>query len=74
MFRRIRPTQRVPRRSWRLEPAVDRLEGRALLSTAPTTTASIMGQAGTNGYYISPVTIALTATEPNVSPTSLATM
>ncbi len=55
-------------------PAIDRLEGRALLSTAPTTTASIMGQAGANGYYVSPVTIALTATEPNVPPAALTTM
>lgn len=74
MFRRTGPAQRVLRRSRRLAPTLDRLEGRALLSTAPTTTASILGQAGTNGYYTSPVTIVLTATEPNVPPTALTTM
>ncbi|SIO35652.1 hypothetical protein SAMN05444166_4053 [Singulisphaera sp. GP187] len=74
MLQRTRAMRQVPRRSRRLAPAIDRLEGRALLSTAPTTTASIMGQAGANGYYVSPVTIDLTATEPNVTPASLTTM
>lgn len=74
MFQHTRAVRHVRRRSRRLAPVIDRLEGRALLSTAPTTTASIMGQAGANGYYVSPVTIALKATEPNVSPASLTTM
>lgn len=74
MFQRTKAMRQAPRRPRRLTPTIDPLEGRALLSTAPTTTASIMGQAGLNGYYVSPVTIAFTATEPNVSPAALTTM
>jgi hypothetical protein len=51
------------------------LEDRALLSdmTPPTTTASVMGQLGQNGYYTSPVTIDFSATDPDNPSSSLTT-
>ena len=53
-------------------------EDRALLAgpdaTAPTTTVSaIMGRPGDHGFYTSPVTIDLSATDPDDDPSSLTT-
>jgi hypothetical protein len=61
------------RRRRRLAPEVLALEGRALLSTTPTTTAAVTGPTGLNGYYTGPVTVTLTATEDNAPPSSLTT-
>jgi len=73
MFRTAMRSGRVARRSKALNLEVNRLEGRALLSTAPTTTAAVMGRAGMNGYYLGPVTVDLTASEPGVPASSLTT-
>jgi hypothetical protein len=40
---------------------------------APTTTATVSGHQGWNGYYTSPVTVNLAASETNVPPSSLTT-
>src|SRR4051794_13151794 len=63
----------VSRRRRRLAPEVFALEGRALLATAPTTTATLMGPTGLNGYYTGPVTVSLAAAEENVPSSSLTT-
>lgn len=64
----------------RLAPELACLEGRALMSTlptttstVPTTTADVMGHRGANGYYTSPVTVNLSANEANVPSSSLST-
>ncbi len=38
-----------------------------------TTTATVEGKLGLNGYYVSPVNVILTATDPNYAPTDLTT-
>jgi hypothetical protein len=72
-------TRSSVRRSCRCEVEVGPLEERALLSgpgdvTAPTTTAAVVrGTLGTNNFYTTPVTIRLSATDPDDAASTLTT-
>jgi hypothetical protein len=72
--RRDRRASARRRRRW--HPEVAPLEDRKLLATdvtAPVTAAAVVGTLGTNGFYRGPVTINLSATDPDDAPSALTT-
>jgi hypothetical protein len=49
------------------------VQGPPVETTPPTTTANVSGSVGTAGWYVGPVTVTLSASDPDQAPTSLIT-
>jgi len=75
IYRRATSSRAGRRRGERFVPAGWGLESRTLLSgpDVPTTTAQVSGTLGQNGFYVSPVTVNLTATDSSYPANALTT-